>query len=207
MSMRDRTQLATLGFADPDKKNGLHDLACQFLYKPEVRLAVFKRVVSSTRPKVSLVDWARTEYPLSKGSGQYRTTIGFLDVLYVWYGFVTNWETESGHIVVEVKTTRPLSTGDVLRQIRLYQEYWPTEEAVKHVRGLEGAVNSPINCRYRPSFDRTYWVLATTFPVHSEDIAFLRSEGVFHVYLGDTFQTWLKLREMHAPQARVQCED
>ena len=30
----DRTLLASLGFADPDKKDQMHDLACEYLSQP-----------------------------------------------------------------------------------------------------------------------------------------------------------------------------
>lgn len=35
MHSKDRTLLASLGFADPDKGNRLHYLACRYLTEPE----------------------------------------------------------------------------------------------------------------------------------------------------------------------------
>jgi hypothetical protein len=47
MHAHDRTLIASLGFADPDKKNRRHTLACQYLAQPEVSL----RVLRALRPK------------------------------------------------------------------------------------------------------------------------------------------------------------
>lgn len=38
----DRTLLAKLGFADPDKKDARHDLACRYTALPESGLAIAK---------------------------------------------------------------------------------------------------------------------------------------------------------------------
>lgn len=38
MHSHDRTLLSKLGFADPDKKDGRHDLACQYLAQDEIAL-------------------------------------------------------------------------------------------------------------------------------------------------------------------------
>lgn len=73
----DRTLLSSLGFSDPDKKDPLHDLGCQYISLPSV---VDSLGLVSNGAKLSLVS-ARLEQPISKGEGKYRTTIGFLDVL------------------------------------------------------------------------------------------------------------------------------
>lgn len=80
MAARDRTLLAKLGFADPDKKNPKHDLMCAFLADPVNRKALCKQLgyAPSTNDPV-------LEQHLGKGTGQYQTTIGFLDVVYTAY--------------------------------------------------------------------------------------------------------------------------
>lgn len=40
MHANERTLIANLGFSDPDKKNPLHDLACQYLAMDENRLKI-----------------------------------------------------------------------------------------------------------------------------------------------------------------------
>lgn len=41
----DRTLLASLGFADPDKRNPTHTLACQYVARPEVAQAILGRIL------------------------------------------------------------------------------------------------------------------------------------------------------------------
>jgi len=84
----DRTLLAKLGFADQDKKERRHDWACQYLAQPEVaaRLAAFLGVPRTRDRWVNGVpswefEYVETETHLTKGEDQYKTTIGFLDVV------------------------------------------------------------------------------------------------------------------------------
>ncbi len=109
MHSHDRTLIAKLGFADPDKREPLHELACQFLTQPEtaIRFAIvserpcqeinqtiqaeFQHFCSLTGnyrlgrqarysfARFRILD-ALLETPISKGDRQYRTTIGFIDV-------------------------------------------------------------------------------------------------------------------------------
>jgi hypothetical protein len=96
MHAHDRTLLAKLGFADPDKANPLHDLACQYLAAPDISLAVVDAVFPEWRDEVGHferngvrynrsidreVPAATVEKMISKGEGQYMTTIGFIDVI------------------------------------------------------------------------------------------------------------------------------
>jgi hypothetical protein len=76
MSAHDRTLLANLAFADPDKKDPLHDLACQYVAQPSVVEAMGLKVRDC--PVVAL-GGGILECPISKGEGKYKTTIGFLD--------------------------------------------------------------------------------------------------------------------------------
>lgn len=84
-----RTLLAKLGFADPDRKEPLHDKACRYLSAPgqAQRLVELTReppaderreIHSLTRPAQPR---ANVEVALSKGNGTYKTTIGFVDVV------------------------------------------------------------------------------------------------------------------------------
>lgn len=102
----DRTLLAKLGFDDPDRRNPLHDAACQYLARPEiagkVRDHLFGVPPQTTEPTVSVcrVDpyygstissWvtsnvakdptSEVEVHVHKGHGQYSSTIGFIDVV------------------------------------------------------------------------------------------------------------------------------
>ncbi len=118
----DRTLLASLAFADPDKKDPLHDLGCQYMARPEVMDALGLKCLHMfrvspfdgwaphpTQPKMwyreqevlseeelakrpgSVVsrevpirtEAARFDSMLTKGHGQYATTIGFIDVILI----------------------------------------------------------------------------------------------------------------------------
>lgn len=122
----DRTLIASMGFADPDKKDARHDLACQYLAQPEIAQRVVRRfrhadlqsgayhgtewfeyddkfrhgLPHDAGPRFGLgyhstsrherVEFERTceldtsprfEVPIHKGEHQYRTTIGYLDLV------------------------------------------------------------------------------------------------------------------------------
>jgi hypothetical protein len=91
----DRTMLSKLGFADPDKKDPRHDLACLYLTQPEVVGKVAAWLLPRI-PKFSLTEDKEDsasqctavsgkgvmEYHLQKGEGKYATTVGFLDVVF-----------------------------------------------------------------------------------------------------------------------------
>lgn len=79
MHSSERTLLASLGFADPDKKSSRHDLACQYLTLPEVSEKVRRAI--DNRPETWIEEF-HTEFHIQKGEGKYATTIGFADVMY-----------------------------------------------------------------------------------------------------------------------------
>ena len=97
MHSHDRTLLARLGFADPDKRLQEHDLACQYLAQNEVASSLLAPQIQAeikrmqkvgkerrgSRPVV--VEWTekvrpQLEVPLSKGEDKYKTTVGFVDL-------------------------------------------------------------------------------------------------------------------------------
>lgn len=197
MHSHDRTLIARLGFDDLDKKDPRHDLACQYLALPEN----VARIIEATNPSIeefqgcdprligvtfSLCDPdrdiipIRLEFPISKGDGQYKTTIGFADIVICYierrrrkveyeYDGVSWVEsdkvTESCGIrkaMIEVKISiGPI--GDVLRQVNLYKNYLDSLGRV---------------------------ILATAYDISESDAATLRREGVSHVRLGKAFDLW-----------------
>jgi len=105
----DKTLLAKLGFADPDKSTARHDLACTYCAQPAVMRKILAMAIPAPKDRVIIEECegmpisssgpsthcfsinsfhdtllagpASFEVPLSKGEGQYKTTIGFIDVL------------------------------------------------------------------------------------------------------------------------------
>lgn len=109
MHSHDRTMLANLGFADPDKKNPLHDLACLYLTQPETikklgewmigqipKLVITENLDSFGYEPREVTGTGATEFHLQKGKNQYATTVGFIDALFKFYvtGVVEDWVTE-----------------------------------------------------------------------------------------------------------------
>jgi len=199
-----KTLLAQLGFADADKQNPKHDLAVEYLALEHNA----KRLIQSIhpgfdweplRPIPNKPDWAsltirrlsdlRTperERPLTKGEGQYRSTVGFLDLLVRYSASKTIWEYVEGRpprtvydldhdrepsgplaLVVEVKAGH-VPTGDLLRQMKLYREYADTIGGVA----------------------RCSWVVAGCFKFTETQAHALRQEGITPVSLGPLFDEW-----------------
>lgn len=223
MHSHDRTLLAKLGFSDPDKKDRTHDLACQYLTRPEVLALVGERVVKpvieATRKPLNFAsnsydsklggyvvekgEWfvaykaltdPRLEVAISKGDGQYKTTIGFIDVECTIKGESIDegkrylakerggtFEHEVGpfrevgkyevQLGIEVKIA-PVGIGDLIRQIKLYDEY------VRPNRIGMGRIPY-------------YWLAATRYELSARDVASLKAEGILHIRLGGPFERWL----------------
>jgi hypothetical protein len=173
----DRTLLASLGFSDPDKREPLHDLACEYLTEPAqadrlARLVFPDEIIPGTE--------THTEVVISKGEGQYRSMIGFLDVRIDWFsGHPVKWQVR-GSVFVEVKIQR-VSVGDIIRQIKLYREYAHVVEA----RDASEARNGET---------RSAWVLATRFPLDAGETQLLDSAGITHVRLLEGYEKWFQER-------------
>lgn len=182
----DRTLLASMGFADPDKREPLHDLACEYLAEPEQA----RRLVRFTEPEeVDPVIESSLESLVQKGEGQYRTTIGFLDVRVDWEGKTRNWEgsVRNGAVIVEVKAGHvPVAT--VLRQIGLYREYVvpkPPKTPIDigtRLRAIEANRLGTPNPGYVPT-TRLSWILATLHDLVAGEVETLQRSGIHYLPL------------------------
>jgi hypothetical protein len=145
MRSSDRTLLAALGFADKDKKDRRHDLACQYVCQPHVVESLAKTLIGASelssfrgsRYEIDRILDVKTEHAISKGEGQYKTTVGFMDAFMrvrfrIWHrlesrvsiGQFNECEEEPMNFPfgVEVKIGQT-SPAEILRQINLYREY------------------------------------------------------------------------------------
>ena len=181
----DQTLLARLGFQDPDRKTPDHDLACRYLSQREQ----LRKIVALYSPfdvswrdnngKVKMTTFDRCyegvavlEEPLTKGIGQYKTHIGFLDIS-ATFKFVDGIKDEQGNrkdgkdrqhvkVIIEVKI-QPIDISAILRQLNLYKEH------IEHSRF-------------------THWLLVTAFPLNIEEVKSL--SNVKHVYLNPVYKDY-----------------
>lgn len=184
----DRTLLANLGFADPDKKLPEHDIACQYIAQPENLHSIASKLIGrkSNGDSWKNYEWVpyerewidllsvhdvSFEFPISKGRGQYKTTIGFLDLIFharyhsrETCGDEVKYGGETDKFAIEVKIT-PVLVASIIRQINLYREF----ESAQGFR----------------------WLLVTHFPISKEDNQMLKSATILHVRLGSKFDAFL----------------
>ncbi len=189
-----------------------HDCRCWASCAVEVaeeNLSVTELLVPQewiVRPEATL------ELHLTKGTGQYATTIGFVDTYVRAFRSVRytgrrrhhidakivndecewrRWTTEpfdgwlaSGDIdiLVEVKIAR-VPVGDALRQLKMYREYFELM----------------LSSQYPRRYATPATILATAYPINTVDAAVLTREGIKHVRLGAGFEAWCNTkREVHA---------
>lgn len=146
MHSHNRTLLASLGFSDADKRDPRHDLAGQYLALQEnhMRLALKYAQARDGKPMSSRVWDGRSdslfnftrkstaelrapqlEHAISKGSGQYKTTIGFADAMlpflcrWVDTGRIHGWvltgktvEVEAPWHVTRIPSVASMQNGD-----------------------------------------------------------------------------------------------
>lgn len=144
MHSHDRTMLAKLGFADPDKKDPRHDLACLYLTQPGTCRLLGDVIQKGMKGELAEGEQGlagqvvqvtgQMEYHLTKGEGQYSTTIGFIDVMLRvrvaehWRGTTSKGVsvdqrfTSRRLLPCEVKVAR-VGIGDLIRQMALYCDY------------------------------------------------------------------------------------
>jgi hypothetical protein len=180
----DRTLVASLGFADPDKRDRRHDLACQYLAIEENRRKVAD-VLGFELPAVDRFhEPFRHEYPITKGEGQYLTTVGFLDLVVRLSRkepcrgpHCCNPPQPDGmhrlplSVGIEVKI-HPVGVGDLLRQLNLYRTF--------------------VRC--------DAWIVASPFSFTAPELDALRSASIHHVRLGENFDRWCQ-EQAEAPPA------
>ncbi len=209
---RDYTLLAKLGFADPDKQDGTHDAACRFLAQAEVarklwiasadkvanpgRFCDGERLVVPDRPLEFLS--VSIEEPISKGSGQYKTTIGFMDV--VLFGKEEAFDIEGRRsfpafgIGIEVKHTQK-AIHDAVRQIQLYREYTDNPYGISKID-----YRRP--CEMQWGTRIIDWYLATTFNITQQEAELLSASDIKFIKLSSAFEEYLN-KKNETPWARL----
>ena len=209
MHAHDRTLLARLGFADPDKREPLHDLACQYLATPERARRVADLLGLAYASKAYRVEFTNTEEtgvetrrvcdyqvtferPIVKGHDQYQTSIGFVDLMYAFK--IKAQKTAR----VEQRLNTDSATQRQRRQLPYSRHTVGTEIGVEVKIGRVG-IGDVIR---QIKLYRTYagyslgdsesirWVVATAYPLSDLDVRSLRNERILHVLLGPGLQTF-----------------
>lgn len=209
-----RTLLASLGFADTDKQDPLHDLACEYLCQPEVVKRIvetiwigirFDQINEPRARRAKFGEWSKDgpyghdvrlalgrrpllEEPVSKGTGNYKTTVGFVDCIPEFQvrfsemlsthdgeperrsNYYTSHYDKTFRFGIEVKAGSVLAS-ELLRQINLYREY----QESAHIN-LE------------------QWVAVLCRPITQDAAEMLENHKIRVFTLGDNFKTWLAQR-------------
>lgn len=221
MYAHERTMLARLGFADPDRADPQHDLACQYLSTADAvrRLVPRLGIEHGCRPECH--SWGNTEqesqvsrtvdshqatleYEIAKGSGPYRTTVGFADV-------VLNLTVRERHSHVRQRI-RKWRDADGNQQWSEWQSVNDCVYRLREVCGLEikikrtsiGALLRQVKL-YRSYSGIKCWVVATAYNIAPSDVECLGSENIVHVRLGANFEAYVASQNDHAatPNAEV----
>lgn len=219
MHSHDRTLLASLGFADPDKRNPLHDFACQYLALRENHERIAGMAMPLDAPGVRcdrcfpeanqhgrgrpweyrceasqrhVLAEPMLEFSVSKGEGKYKSTIGFVDVVLPC------------DVKVELRGTVRLMEGGKVIVERPYSDSYDRLMSafieVKIGRASAGDVLRQIGL-YREYvdienyYDTPPWFLATPYAIDRTDKATLESAGIRHILLGEKFQRWAAERQ------------
>ncbi len=200
MHSHDRTLLAKLGFADPDKRGSRdHDLACHYVTLP----GNLPKLVSLTLPKSEeelfiRFDVTALEYPVSKGHNQYKVTIGFLDALLLYQlGKKADEKSEPYRVkdgieffyeqyalIIEVKIHQ-IPIGDILRQLHLYEEYLSFHSTT------QGATR--------------HYLVVTKWEPTAPELQMLANANIKHLKLSENFDKWMKSQE--GGQKKAVCQE
>lgn len=160
MHSHDRTLLASLGFADPDKKDRQHDGACRYMALPESFDKMINTFMIARLDKADIREMHLTEHHIDhhivKGEGKYAATVGFADVYLTGTGVQDSTWTPMGGVQLCDSACRVgceggklhlstcpakmnalvevkigrVSAGDLIRQLGLYRAYLPAQLTV-----------------------------------------------------------------------------
>lgn len=195
MSARGGTLLAKMGFRDSDRADPMHDAACAYV------AANAKRVYAAMTGKHPRSTRVTHEQIVSKGSGQYQTTVGFVDLIVeaaIWERRIDSedWcrRTEPGSWEL------CLSSGLVRNQESACGDHlvaWTRSECHEGSRGptlgveVKWTENSVSDAIRQVSVYKTFmpnvhvWALATPRTLNIEQKAALDSNGFKYIRLSE----------------------
>lgn len=230
MHSHDRTMIARLGFADPDKGDSEHELACQFLVQPDVavQIGAMRRPTEPVAKDVEVhrhqhlcprawsgkghvakqesvevsreneyrfsgyrLEQGSVERPIGKGDGQYRTTIGFMDVVLAFeaiYSLAAVGQASGKCSRCDEVFSGAVCMGDSRPKDELSRPSWQAIIEVKIGRVPISDVIRQIGF-YREYADcsNRYWFLASPWGLNPHEMKLLNDRGIRHLLLGARF--------------------
>jgi hypothetical protein len=191
----DQTLLSRLGFNDPDRRNHIHDLACQYI-ADHANACRFSDLVLGDTDHSECKTISEQEIHI----GDSRFTSGLLDVAIVRAR--RDAGAGSGLVAVEVKASQA-TAGDALRQIAFYRARWFAYLWADRVLGdlkdksWADSFGSFFGRNSRqqagPGGGIPIWVLATCYDITQGEKESLRAYGVRHVRLSvENIRAWAR---------------
>jgi hypothetical protein len=182
--------LAKCGFADPDRKDPMHDVACSYIAANAEKLCaqlLRRRIVSVS---------SKLEEPISKGEGQYKTTVGFVDIVMQ----PTLWapgEVYTSSLYDEPDTLTLCRRSGLVRELNDEDLGWTEYACVCHrivemrkpigveVKWSESSVSDAVRqvCVYREFTSGWLWVLAAPWALNVEQKRALKSQKILYAQL------------------------
>jgi hypothetical protein len=239
--MQNNTLLSKLGFQDPDKKNSKHDAAIHFVRQPEVLqqindefFSIDKKVIDAysipgdkAQITVTVIKPTyETEHPITKGKGQYKQTIGFIDGI---LRAIRNYTITSGYQTIIFEVTS--DDLDALKNKRLERfpdafclpdavpvcwdvvetqigQKWREQGQINELlySPREGKTVSDTDAAFAP--DNSYYSQSVKKPTTDKNPIFVKGyskiENYVYVYDDDRYErtcTWLFETKFHKTSA------
>lgn len=207
MRTSDKTLVASLGFADKDKRDNRHDAACQYIAGSEMFDTIaahwpLEQIAKPYRtthviPAGAVETGVRTirchqacamiDEPIIKGEGQYKSFVGFIDVLIEGCRCVheaniieddrpqpDRFYSDSFFIGCEVKIGE-IPVGDILRQIKLYRSFSLA----------------------------SHWCLVLAWQPSAYDVQAFENENIAVIVLGNGFYKYYNERKLDDSPANI----
>ena len=225
MHAQNRTMLAKLGFADPDKQDPQHDLVCQYLSLPEnvQKLAHLLELDRGDETYTHRYDGETLEEtgvrhrrvaghgvtferPISKGEDRYKTTIGFVDLL-ITFDLRTycreRRERRRERMSCSWGPWKPRDNSEERRRVNVGVEVKVSRvqvgEVLRQLQLYRAFTDSSTPYRAPGWNDISNWVVATTYALSAAEANAIRNERILHVRLGDGFRQFVSAQRALSP--------
>jgi len=220
MHSYNRTLLAKLGFADPDKKESRHDLACKYMGLEENHVRATKMILPSFDrssvsrspvPHISQDLHYKTrlrfkeplspafEVPISKGDGAYKTKVGFVDVVLPCL-IVRETSCNGSQFSPDDRSFNKLLIAVEVKIQRAGMG--DILRQLKLYREYQDGLMDRFRLhdeRFNSDVHDVAWLLITAFKLSKDDVDVLAVEGIRHARLGEKFDEYVAKQKQADP--------